>query len=143
MARRLSGSASLAEELTQDVFLRVFQRLPTFRGESALSTWLHRLAVRVIIDELRRSRLERAARDPGAGDPGPEPAGPAGIERGEALDLERSIARLPQGAREVLVLYDVEGYQHDEIAELLGISIGTSKSQLFRARRMMREALCR
>lgn len=137
---RLAGDRAEAEELTQDVFVRAWNKLATFRGESAFSTWLHRLAVNVVLMARRgRSRRERrvfATENPAALE---RPAGdhPAGL----SLDLERAIARLPEGAREVFLLYDVEGYRHAEIAALLGIAEGTSKAQLFRARRLLREWL--
>lgn len=140
LTRRLSGDPARADELVQDVFVRAYERLGTFRGESAFGTWLHRLAVNVVLEE-RRARGRRDARfllsdDVAAHD---RPSAPS--DRGAALDLEAAIAALPEGARTVLVLYDVEGYQHDEIAALLGVSTGTTKAQLFRARKLLREAL--
>jgi RNA polymerase sigma-70 factor (ECF subfamily) len=139
---RLAGNPDLAEELTQDVFVRAWQKLPTFRGDSALSTWLHPLAVNVALSE-RRSRRRRLARvtpteDPAAfetPDNTPTPQPEAG------LDLEKALALLPDGARAVFVLHDVEGYKHEEIAEMTGVAPGTSKAQLHRARRLLREAL--
>ncbi len=139
---RLTADAAQAEELTQDVFVRAWGRLATFRGDSAFSTWLHRLAVNVVLMD-RRAASRRALRVVATEDP-------AALERvghestpGLALDLERAIAALPPGAREVFVLHDIEGYRHEEIAELTGIAAGTSKAQLFRARRLLREALNR
>lgn len=138
---RLAADAARAEELTQDVFVRVWERLGSFRGDAAFTTWLHRLAVNVVLSD-RRSDWRRglhlvpATEDmpdlPARGDPD----GPV-----DAMDLERAIAALPPGARTVFVLHDVEGYQHAEIAELAGIAEGTSKTQLFRARRLLRRAL--
>lgn len=139
---RLEGNAGRAEELTQDVFVRAWDGLSSFRGESAFGTWLYRLTVNVVLSDRRsawrRSRheipldlheeLPHAARE-----------APAGL----ALDLENVIAALPAGARTILVLHDVEGYRHEEIAELTDITIGTSKSQLSRARRLLREAFDR
>ena len=137
---RMAGERGAAEELTQDVFVRAWERLRTFRGDSAFNTWLHRLAVNVVLME-RRSRIRREQRVAPAADPAvlerPGAAPPVGL----SLDLEQAIAGLPQGAREVFVLHDVEGYRHAEIAELLGIAEGTSKAQLFRARRLLRQAL--
>jgi RNA polymerase sigma-70 factor, ECF subfamily len=137
---RLTASAADAEERVQDVFVRAWQRLGTFRGESAFGSWLHRLAVNVVLAERRgtRRREERvlAVEDPGALER-PGAAATAGL----SLDLERAIAALPAGAREVFVLYDVEGYSHQEIAAAAGIAEGTSKAQLFRARRLLREML--
>jgi RNA polymerase sigma-70 factor (ECF subfamily) len=139
---RLAGNGPAARELTQDVFVRAWEALPSFRGESALGSWLHRLAVNVFLGERRQSgRRERrvlTAENPGALERPDESAGP-----GTRLDLEQAIARLPKGARTVFVLHDVEGYQHGEIAQMTGIAEGTSKAQLFRARRLLREALTR
>ncbi len=138
---RLEGDQARAEELTQDVFVRAWERLATFRGESAFGTWLHRLAVNVVLAD-RRSLWRRGRRlvftdDPAAFErPGEAVAGSTG-------ELEGAIAALPRGARTVFVLHDVEGYTHEEIARLSGIAEGTSKAQLFRARRLLREALDR
>lgn len=143
LARRMAG-ADAADELTQDVFVRVWQKLQTFRGESSFGTWLHRLAVNVIVERFRtlgtaRNRflddgeavLERL---PGA----------AGQSRPDVgIDLEHAVAQLPPGARAVFVLHDVEGYKHEEIGRLLGVSVGTSKSQLHRARMTLRAHLGR
>jgi RNA polymerase sigma-70 factor (ECF subfamily) len=139
---RLAGDRSDAEELTQDVFVRAWERLATFRGESAFTTWLHRLTVNMFL-MARRTATRRERRVMPAADPAdlerPHADPPAGLR----LDLERAIARLPEGAREVFLLFDVEGYGHGEIAEMLGIATGTSKAQLFRARRLLREWLTR
>ena len=137
---RLTGDAGAAEERTQDAFVRAWERLATFRGESAFGTWLHRLTVNVVLMERRGSRRRERRVAPASDDPVFEraPAAPAGADR---LDLERAIALLPAGAREVFVLFDVEGYSHEEIAGMCGIAIGTSKAQLFRARRLLREML--
>jgi RNA polymerase sigma-70 factor, ECF subfamily len=136
---RMSGDPAEAETLTQDVFVRVWTRLESFRGESAFGSWLYRLAVNVVL-ETRRSEARRAARDRLAAGPGPEPAARrAPVD--ERLDLERAIATLPRKARLVLLLHDVEGYPQAEIAEMTGIAVGTVKSQLHRARRLLRERL--
>ena len=137
---RLTADAVQAEERTQDAFVRAWERLATFRGESAFGTWLHRLTVNVVLMERRGSRRRERRVAPASDDPVFEraPAAPAGADR---LDLERAIALLPAGAREVFVLFDVEGYSHEEIAGMCGIAIGTSKAQLFRARRLLREML--
>jgi RNA polymerase sigma-70 factor (ECF subfamily) len=139
---RMAGEPTLAEELTQDVFVRAWQKLSTFRGESALSTWLHPLTVNVALSE-RRSRRRRAARITTTDDLASfdKPGRPAAPETG--LDLERALGRLPEGARSIFVLHDVEGYKHDEIASLVGVATGTSKAQLHRARKLLREALDR
>jgi RNA polymerase sigma-70 factor (ECF subfamily) len=138
---RLTGDVATAEERTQDVFVRLWDKLASFRGESAFSSWLHRLAVNVVLNEQRtRGRRESrvAPADPEVLDQrDPGKADVAGL----SIDLERAIATLPEGAREVFVLYDIEGYDHAEIASLVGIAVGTSKAQLFRARRLLREKL--
>jgi len=142
---RMAGTADLAEELAQDVFVRAWQKLGSFRGESAFSSWLHPLTVNVALSE-RRSRRRRVARVMTTDDlteferPGP-PARSDGPESG--FDLERALATLPPGARAVFVLHDVEGYKHEEIARLTGVATGTSKAQLHRARRLLREVLTR
>jgi RNA polymerase sigma-70 factor (ECF subfamily) len=132
-----------ADELTQDVFVRVWQKLGTFRGESAFGTWLHRLAVNVIIERFRTLGTTRDRFLPD-GEPVLE-ATPAPLRARPdlAMDLDAAIAILPGGAREIFVLHDVEGYRHEEIAGLLGISSGTSKSQLHRARHTLRSLLTR
>ena len=138
---RMAGDATLAEELAQDVFVRAWQRLGSFRGESAFSSWLHPLTVNVALSE-RRSRRRRTSRfmstdDPAAYErPETRPGGPE-----EGFDLDRALATLPPGARSVFVLHDVEGYKHEEIGEMLGVSPGTSKSQLHRARQTLRGLL--
>jgi RNA polymerase sigma-70 factor (ECF subfamily) len=139
---RLAGDATLAEELTQDVFVRAWQKLGAFRGDSAFSTWLYPIAVNTALSE-RRSRARRGSRFLATDDlePFDRPERPAGPER--ALDLERALDRLPDGARAIFVLHDIEGFKHAEIAERTGIATGTSKAQLHRARRLLREALGR
>jgi RNA polymerase sigma-70 factor (ECF subfamily) len=139
---RLAGNANLAEELTQDVFVRAWQKIGSFRGDSAFSTWLYPLAVNVALWE-RRARSRRTSRVLATDDltPFDRPQKPAGPERG--LDLQRALGELPEGARAVFVLHDVEGFKHQEIADLTGIATGTSKAQLHRARRLLREALGR
>lgn len=142
---RLTGNVSEAEEAAQDVFVRVWQRLASFRGESAFSTWLHRLTVNEVL-QARRTAGRRSARVALANDPlelEAAPAPPSGSAGAGSSDLNQAIARLPTGARTVFVLHDVEGYQHDEIATMLDIAEGTSKAQLFRARRLLREMLDR
>lgn len=139
---RLSGDPVHAEELVQDTFVRAWEKLPAFRGESAFGTWLFRIAVNVVLGE-RRSRGRREARVALAADPEAIPATARGDDPGHRMDLEAAIAALPEGARAVFLLYDVEGYQHQEIARMTGIAEGTSKTQLFRARRLLREALSR
>lgn len=138
--RLKAGDRSDATELMQDVFIRAWRRLSTFRGDCALSSWLHRLAVNTMLENARSdgrrvarvlpmddtSRLAGAARS-------------SGVEL--KMDMENAIASLPKGARLAFVLHDVEGYQHQEIAEQLSVSVGTVKAQLHRARRLLRERL--
>ena len=144
---RMSADPGRAEELTQEVFLRAWKGLATFRGEASFSTWLHRLAVNVVLAE-RRSTGKRWERMIGTDDIEPFEAatlehragpGPEGI----GLDLEAAIGELPEGARTVFVLYEIEGYRHQEIAAVTGTAVGTSKAQLHRARKLLREALQR
>jgi RNA polymerase sigma-70 factor, ECF subfamily len=137
---RLAGNASLADELTQDVFVRAWQKLGSFRGESAFFSWLYPLAVNVALSE-RRSRRRRTSRVFATDDltPFDRPQKPAGPEGG--FDLERALGGLPPGARAVFVLHDVEGYKHEEIAALTGVATGTSKAQLHRARKLLKEKL--
>lgn len=139
---RMSGDPTRAEELTQDAFVRAWQKLGTFRGDAAFSSWLHRLAVNVVL-MAQRSERRRRARVLEVEDP--ESAASAGCndEPGTRVDLERAIATLPPGARTAFVLHDIEGYGHAEIAKLTGLAVGTLKAQLHRARRLLREALDR
>lgn len=141
LSLRLAGDVAAAEELTQDVFVRAWEKLGTFRGDSSFSTWLHRLAVNVALGR-RRSDGRRAARvlftddltlfDGGAASPS---------HPGDRLDLEDAMATLPPAARTVFVMHEVEGYTHQEIAELTGRAEGTCKTLLHRARRMLKERL--
>jgi RNA polymerase sigma-70 factor (ECF subfamily) len=137
---RMSGDNHEAEELTQRVFIRAWDRLESFRGESLFSTWLHRLTVNEALG-VQRATQRRVRRVQPSEDieglDGPAIQAPPGVR----LDLDRAIAALPPGARQVFVLHDVEGYEHEEIARLTGIAAGTSKAQLHRARRLLREAL--
>ncbi len=139
---RLTGDAVRAEELTQDVFVRCWERLRSFRGDSAFASWLHRLAVNVVLMAARSER-RRERRVTPAGDPAELEGSGHVTDPGTRLDLEAAIRRLPPGAREVFVLHDVEGYGHAEIADVAGIATGTSKAQLHRARRLLREMLQR
>ncbi len=141
LARRMAGPDS-ADELTQDVFVRVWQKLGTFRGESAFGTWLHRLAVNVIVERFRTlghgaGSVSGRRRDGARADA--RCTGPARYDA--RMDIDTAMKRLPPGARAVFVLHDIEGYRHEEIGEMLGVSIGTSKSQLHRARMTLRAHL--
>ncbi len=141
LCRRLSGDAEAAAELTQDVFVRAFERLGQFRGESAFGSWLHRLAVNVVLTD-RRARRRREARVMPSGDLAMlDSGGGSTPPTAGDVDLERGIAALPPQARLVFVLHDVEGYEHREIAAVTGLAEGTSKAHLHRARRLLRESL--
>ena len=138
---RMANDRAQAEELTQDVFVRAWQKLPTYRGDSAVSTWLHRVAVNVVLTQRKSdgAKKNRAVDDEDAIDSAQ--ARPAHV--GDRLDLDAAIAGLPRGARQVFVLHDVEGFTHEEIGEQLAISTGGSKAQLHRARMLLRQALSR
>ncbi|HRP07232.1 MAG TPA: sigma-70 family RNA polymerase sigma factor [Gemmatimonadales bacterium] len=139
---RMTADPARASELLQDVFVRAWHRLGSFRGESAFSSWLHRLAVNVVLQEgrgrARRQRRVALAEDLG-GTAGEFPARSG--EPGLRLDLERAVAALPAPSREVFVLHDIEGYRHDEISAELHMPASTCRSHLFRARRLLREML--
>ena len=138
LVRRLTGGRD-ADELTQDVFVRVWQKLGTFRGDSAFATWLHRLAVNVVIERFRADTARRQRLHDG--EEIFETISAPSRPRDVTLDFEAALEKLPGGAREIFVLHDVEGYKHHEIGTLLGISPGTSKAQLHRARMMLRRHL--
>jgi len=145
---RMTGNTASAEDLTQEAFLQLFRKIGTFRGESAFSTWLHRMAVNVVLMQLRKKGLPvvpidettdgdeegTVRKEPGA----PDERLAGSIDR---LQLERAVDELPPGYRTIFVLHDIEGYEHNEIAELVGCSIGNSKSQLHKARIKLRELL--
>jgi len=141
---RMVGGTQDAEDLLQDVFLQAYRKLESFRGDSSLGTWLYRLAINQCLDFLRgrQARMSKATdsiEDDSVQEPvSPAPVIPAAISR---VDLERAVARLPQGCRLAFVLHDVEGFAHHEVAALLGISEGTSKSQLHKARMKLRSML--
>lgn len=145
----LAGGRGDADDLVQDVFVRVWEQLGSFRGECAFSTWLHRVAVNCVLASRRSDgrRALRVAIDADLASDGVErqttipTAAARTVDTGLSLDLEWAIGQLPAGARAVFLLYDVEGFQHAEIAEQLGIAEGTSKAHLFRARRLLRELL--
>jgi RNA polymerase sigma-70 factor (ECF subfamily) len=139
---RLCADREVAERLTQDTFVRAWRRLDTFRGQSRFTSWLHRIAVNVMLEDGRASG-RRDARVVAVDDDrlhlAPSPAPVPDLR----IDLERAIAMLPPGARTALVLHDIEGYTHDEIAAMTGVAQGTVKSQLHRARRLLQELLNR
>jgi len=138
LTRRMLGRDQ-ADEVTQDIFVRTWQKLAQFRGDSQFSTWLHRLAVNVVIERRRSFALqrERLTDDPAALDLVTVAPGRADL----TVDFEHAMEQLPPGAREIFVLHDVEGYKHREIAAMLEITAGTSKRQLHRARMLMRKHL--
>src|SRR4051794_37877268 len=133
--------ADEADDVTQDVFIRAWQKLSTFRGEAAFGTWLHRLAVNVILGrrETLGIRRQRHLEGDAVLDSVPTRRQTPEI----SMDFETAIQRLPEGARQVFVLHDVEGYRHEEIGEMLGLATGTSKFQLHRARMALRQHLKR
>ncbi len=145
---RMTGNTAEAEDLTQEAFLQLYRKIATFRGESAFSTWLHRLAVNVVLMHLRKKglpevslqeTLEPSEEDGPKKDFGAHDQVLAGsIDR---VNLERAIESLPPGYRIIFVLHDIEGYEHNEIAEMMGCSIGNSKSQLHKARMKLRDLL--
>jgi len=137
---RMAGDATTAEELTQDSFVRAWQKLHLYEPTWSFGSWLYKVAVNVVLSERRASR--RRARWIAVDEETEPVADPESGARPEAgLDLEKAMAQLPPKARAVFVLHDVEGHQHREIARLTGIAVGTSKAQLHRARRILREAL--
>jgi RNA polymerase sigma-70 factor (ECF subfamily) len=138
--RLQGGDSADATELMQDVFIKAWRRLATFRGDSAFSSWLHRMAVNTMLENARSDR-RRIARVLPMDDMSVLPGGArsSGVEL--KMDMEDAIASLPKGARLAFVLHDVEGFQHQEIAEQLSVSVGTVKAQLHRARRLLRERL--
>jgi len=141
VARLVGYDRARAEDLVQEAFVRAWQALPAYRFESAFGTWLHRLAVNTALMDLRAARSRpRGSDDEDALDRlgAPDSAGHA---TALSLDLERAVATLPPRARAVLVLYDVEGWKHEEIADALGMAVGSSKAQLHRARGLLRERL--
>ncbi len=138
VVRRIAGEDDLAKDYAQEAWIRAFRALPEFRGDARFSTWLHRIAVNSALQGLRRVKTRESRRAPLPNDlpQDPRPGDPLLQER-----LEEALDRVPEGMRKVLILHDVEGYTHEEIGELLGITSGTSKSQLFKARAKMRTIL--
>jgi len=141
--RMSGGQHALAEDLLQESFVRAWQKLDSFRGDSRFGTWLHRLAVNVALSN-RRKIMRQAGKEVAMDEAAERTAvGSEDVTADRQRDLERSIAKLPERARSVLVLYDIEGYQHSEIAEMTGMAVGSSKAQLHRARKLLREELSR
>ncbi|HKJ17844.1 MAG TPA: RNA polymerase sigma factor [Xanthomonadales bacterium] len=141
--RMSGGHHALAEDLLQESFVRAWQKLDMFRGDSRFGTWLHRLAVNVALSD-RRTRLRKAGKEVELDEYAHRTVvGSKDVRADKQQDLEQSISRLPERARTVLVLYDIEGYRHAEIAEMTGMAVGSSKAQLHRARKLLREDLDR
>jgi len=143
------GNPAEAEDLAQEAFLQLFRKIATFRGESAFSTWLHRLAVNVVLMRLRKKKLAETSLEETT-DPDEESGGPRKDIGGpdlrlsgsvDRVNLERAIGQLPPGYRSIFVLHDVQGYEHNEIATIMNCSIGNSKSQLHKARMRLRKFL--
>jgi len=143
----IAGNPTEAEDLTQEVFLQLFRKIHTFRGESRFSTWLHRLAVNVVLMQRRKKRYPEVSLDvkPDENDSKPplELGGPDLWLSGtlDRVNLNNAIDQLPNGYKEIFVLFDITGYEHKEIAKILGCSVGNSKSQLFKARLRLRQLL--
>jgi RNA polymerase sigma-70 factor (ECF subfamily) len=140
LAWRMTGDATLAEDLTQDVFVRAFDRLHQFRGSARLGTWLYQLGVSVILNSLRKQRSRESREVP------LDPASKAntdapGLEPDARARVREAVRQLPEELRIVVIMYDVEGYQHDEIGEVLGITPGACRMRLLRARAALRTAL--
>lgn len=141
---RMVANATEAEDLTQEVFIQLFRKIGSFRGESAFTTWLHRLTVNHVLMHFRKRgvRLEKTTEEGEIGEI--QDFLQAASERPRFVDriaLDKAISELPRGYRTVFVLHDVEGFEHEEVAKLLGVSVGTSKSQLHKARMRLRELL--
>lgn len=140
LARRMTGSPHESEDLLQEIFLQVHRKLDSYRGDAALGTWLYRLAVRQCLDFLRsRQGRMRAASSPLQDESSYMPS--THETPGARIDIERAVAQLPDGCRIAFVLHDVEGLEHKQIADVLGVSEGTSKSQVFKARMKLRAML--
>jgi RNA polymerase sigma-70 factor (ECF subfamily) len=140
LAYRLAGDDELARDFTQETFIRAFERLDSFRGEAAFSTWLHSIAASVALNGLRRVKRFRA-RESDLDDARDVAGGRREAEPDLKLRLARAIDALPERSRMVFVMHDVEGFTHDEIAAAMGLETGTSKAQLSRARAKLRESL--
>lgn len=144
---RMTGDTAEAEDLSQEAFLQLFRKISTFRGESAFSTWLHRMVVNVVLMHLRKKGLQQVSLDEvdnSQDEPVKREYGDDDKRLLHSIDritLSRAIEGLPPGYRAVLVLHDVEGYEHNEIAQILNCSVGNSKSQLHKARLKLREVL--
>ena len=144
---RMIHNSAEAEDLTQETFMQVFRKIGTFRGDSAFSTWIHRLTVNIVLMRIRKKGLDQVSLDHESDDTQKLPKQQYGSNdihlRGlvDRITLEKAIAELPKGYKTVFILHDIEGYRHNEIAKLIGCSVGNSKSQLFKARLKLRSYL--
>jgi RNA polymerase sigma-70 factor (ECF subfamily) len=145
LCTRMCGSRVRGEELTQDVFVRAWEKLPQFRGDAQFSTWIHRVAVNIVLTDRKneaRNRKRMVEEEPERED---TPLQKASVTPGygDRMDITAAMETLPAGAKQIFILHDIEGYKHEEIAEMCGITAGGSKAQLHRARLLLREALTR
>jgi RNA polymerase sigma-70 factor, ECF subfamily len=145
LCTRMCGSRVRGEELTQDVFVRAWEKLPQFRGDAQFSTWIHRVAVNIVLTDRKneaRNRKRMVEDEPERAD---TPLQKASVTPGygDRMDITAALEGLPPGAKQIFILHDIEGYKHEEIAEMCGITAGGSKAQLHRARLLLREALTR
>ena len=142
---RMCGSRTRGEELTQDVFVRAWEKLPQFRGDAQFSTWIHRVAVNIALTDRKNEAKSRQRMVEDDSETGETPLQRASVSPGygDRMDITAAMEKLPRGARQIFVLHDIEGYKHEEIAEMCGITAGGSKAQLHRARLLLREALTR
>jgi len=143
LCTRMCGSRTRGEELTQDVFVRAWEKLPQFRGDAQFSTWIHRVAVNIVLTDRKNEARNRKRMVEDDSENGETPLQKASVTPGygDRMDITAALEELPPGARQIFVLHDIEGYKHEEIAEMCGITAGGSKAQLHRARLLLREAL--
>ena len=145
LCTRMCGSRVRGEELTQDVFVRAWEKLPQFRGEAQFSTWIHRVAVNIVLTDRKNEARNRQRTVEDESENGETPLQKASVTPGygDRMDITAAMEMLPRGAKQIFILHDIEGYKHEEIAEMCGITAGGSKAQLHRARLLLREALTR
>jgi RNA polymerase sigma-70 factor (ECF subfamily) len=141
---RMTQNVAEAEDITQEIFITLFRKVGSFRGESAFTTWLHRLTINQVLMHFRKTKArkeEQAEDDPEQADAGERASGPRATPLIDRIAIDGALAQLPPGYRATFVLYDIEGYEHEEVASLLGCAVGTSKSQLHKARVKLRKIL--
>ena len=145
LCARMCGSRVRGEELTQDVFVRAWEKLPQFRGDAQFSTWIHRVAVNIVLTDRKNEARNRRRMVEDEPERGETPLQKASVTPGygDRMDITAALEGLPPGAKQIFILHDIEGYKHEEIAEMCGITAGGSKAQLHRARLLLREALTR